>query len=75
MIFHSKACWKFDDVDKRLEELREHDLPNNFYEISKIMNYDKMPKMIKDASYHRCFIIYVIVSDNDITMKALVKHT
>ena len=31
-------------------------------------------KMVEDAFYNRFFIIYVIVSDDDSTMRAVLKH-
>ena len=31
-------------------------------------------KMVEDTLYNRSFIVYVIVSDNDSTMRAVLKH-
>ena len=58
----------FDDVDNRGEQIEEYYIPNNFEERYKIMEADSIMNMVEYALRHICFIIDIIVSDNDIKM-------
>ena len=74
MVLYSKASRKFDAAEKRGEEAEEHEYPNNFKEISKSMEDSVILKIVEDALYNRFFIIDVIISDGDRTMRAVLKH-
>ena len=74
MVLYSKACRNCDSAEKRGEEAEEHDCPKNSEGISKSMEASAILKMIEDAFFNRFFIIDVIVSDNDSTMRAVLKH-
>ena len=74
MVFYYKACRKCDSTEKRGKESEEHECPNNFDGISKSMEASAILKMVEDALYNHFFIIDVIVSDDDSTMKAVLKH-
>ena len=56
------------------EEAEEHECPNNFKGSFKSMEDYAILKMVEDAFYNHFFIIDVIVSDNDRTMQAVLKH-
>ena len=68
MVLYSKACQKCDATDKRGEEGEEHDCPNNFEGSYKIMEAAAILKMVEYEFCDCCFIIDVIVRDNDRTM-------
>ena len=74
MVLYSKACQKCDAEDKRGEEAEEHEHPKNFEGISKSMEASAIMKMIEDAFLNRFFVIDVIVSGDDRTMQAVIKH-
>ena len=74
MILYSKACRKCDAAEKRGEETEEHDWPKNFEGSSKSMEVFDILNMVEDALYNLFFIIYSIVSDNDSTIRAVLKH-
>ena len=74
MVLYSKACRKCDSAEKKGEEAEEHECPKNFEGISKITGASAIMKMVEDAYYNRFFIINVIASDNDSTMRAVLKH-
>ena len=74
MVLYSKACRKCDAAEKRREEAEEHECPNNFEGSSKVMEASVILNMVEDAFYNCFFIIDVIVSDDDSTMRALLKH-
>ena len=74
MVLYSKAFRKCDAVEKRREEAEEHECPKNFEGSSKSMEASAILKMVEDAFYNRFFIIDVIVSDDDSTMRAVLKH-
>ena len=74
MVIYSKACQKCDAAEKIREEAEEHECPNNFEGSLKIMEASTIRKMVEDAFYNRFFIIDVIVSNNDSTMRAVIKH-
>ena len=74
MVLYSKACQKCDAAEKRREEAEEHECPKNFEGSSKSMEASAILKMVEDAFYNCFFIIDVIVSDNEITMRAVRKH-
>ena len=74
MVPYSKACRKCDAADKRGEEAEEHECPKNFEGSSKSMEVSVILKMVEDAFYNRFFIIYVIVSNNESTKRAVLKH-
>ena len=66
---------KCDSAEKKGEEAEEHECPKNFEGSSKHMQASAILKMLEDAYYNRFFIIDVIVSDDDSTMRAGIKHT
>ena len=74
MVLYSKACRKCDSTEKIGEESEEHECPKNFEGISKSMEASANLKMVEDAYYNHFFIIDVIVSDDDSTMRAVLKH-
>ena len=74
MILYSKSCRKCDAAEKRGEEAEEHECPKNFEGSSKSMEASDILKMVEDALYNLFFIIYAIVSDNDSTIRAVLKH-
>ena len=74
MVLYSKACWKCDDADKRGEEAEGHECPNNFEGSSKSMEASVILKMVENAFLNCFFVIDIIVSDNDRTMRAVLKH-
>ena len=74
MVLYSKACRKCDSAEKKGEETEEHECPNNFEGSSKSMEASAILKMVEDAYYNRFFIIDVIVSDDNSTMRSVLKH-
>ena len=58
----------------RAEESEKHEFTNNFEGSSKSMETDAILNMVEDAFRHCCFIIVVIVSENDSTMQYVFKH-
>ena len=74
MVLYSQACRKCDVAEKRREEAEEHECPKNFEGSSKIIEASTILNMVEDALYNRFFIIDVIVSDDDSTMRAVLKH-
>ena len=74
MVLYSKACRKCDSAEKKGEEAEEHELPKNFEGSSKSMEASDILNMVEDAYYNRFFIIDLIVSDDDSTMHAVLKH-
>ena len=73
-VLYSKACQKCDAAKKRGEESEEHKCPKNFEGSSKSMEASTILNMVEDAFYNRFFIIDVIVSNDDSTMRAVLKH-
>ena len=74
MVLYSKVFQKCDSIENRGEESEEHECPKNFEGSSKIMEASAILKMVEDAFYNRFFIVDVIVSDNDSTMRVVLKH-
>ena len=74
MVLYSKACRKCDSAENKREEAEEHECPKNFEGSSKSMEASAILKMVEDAHYNRFFIIDAIVSDDDSTMRAVLKH-
>ena len=74
MVLYSKAFRKCDAAEKRREEAEEHECPKNFEGSSKSMEASAILNMVKDAFYNIFFIIYVIVSDDDSTMRAVLNN-
>ena len=74
MVLYSKACRKCDVLEKRREESEEHEFPNNLKGSSKIMEASAILKMVEDDFYNRFFIIDVIVSNDDSTMRVVLKY-
>ena len=74
MVIYSKACRKYDSAEKRGEEAEEHEFPNKFKGSSKSMEASVILKMLEDAFCDRFFIVDAIVSDDDRTMRAVLKH-
>ena len=74
MVLYSKACGKCDAAENRREETEEHEFPKNFEGSSKSMEASAILKMVEDAFYYHFFIIGVIVSDDDSTMRDVLKH-
>ena len=75
MVLYSKACRKCDSAEKKGEETEEHECPKNFEGSSKSMEAAAILKMVEDAYYNHFFIIDVIVSDDERTMRAVLKHS
>ena len=75
MVLYSKTCRKCDAAEKRREEVEEHGCQKNFEGSSKSMEDSAILKMVEDSFYNRFFIIYIIISDDDSIMKAVLKHT
>ena len=73
MVLYSKAFRKCDAVEKRREEAEEHECSKNFKGSSKSMEASEILKMVEDAFYNCFFIIDIIVSDDDSTMRAVLK--
>ena len=59
---------------RSIEEAEEHECPKNFEGCSKSMEVSSILKMIEDAFYNRFSIINVIVSEDDSTIRTVVKH-
>ena len=74
MVLYYKSCRNCDAAEKRGEEAEEHECPNNFEGSSKSMEASAILKMVEDAFYNRFFIVDVIVSNDDSTMRAVLKH-
>ena len=74
MVLYSRACRKCDSAEKKGEEAEEHECPKNFEGSSKSMEASAILNMVEDAYYNCFFIIDVIVSDNDSTMRAVLKY-
>ena len=74
MVIYSKAFRNCYDAEKRGEESEEHECPKNFEGISKIMEASEILNMVEDAFYNSFFIIDVVVSDNESTMRDVLKH-
>ena len=74
MFLYCKACRKCDSTEKRGEEAEEHEVPKNFEGSSKSMEASAILKMVEDTFYNRFLIVEVIVSDDDSTMRDVIKH-
>ena len=74
MVLYSRAYRKCDSAEKRAEEAEEHEFPKNFEGSSKSMEASAILKMVEDTFYNRFLIVEVIVSDDDSTMRAVLKH-
>ena len=59
---------------RKREEAEEHECPKNFKGISKSMEASAILNMVEDAFLNRFFVIDIIVSDDDSTMRAVLKH-
>ena len=57
-----------------LRKREEHECPKNFEGRSKSMEVSAVLNMVEDAFYNHFFIIDVIVSNDDSTMRAVIKH-
>ena len=74
MFLYSKAWQKFDAAEKIGEESEEHEYPKNFEGRSKSMEASAILKMVEDALYNWFFIVDAIISDDDSTVRAVLKH-
>ena len=74
MVLYSKACQKCDAEDNRREEEEEHNTQKNFEGIFKIVNTGAIIKMVEDKFFLFCFIIDVILINDDSTIRAVVNH-
>ena len=74
MVLYSKACRKYDSAENRGEEAEEHECPKNFEGSSKSMEASAVLKMVENAFCNSLFIIDIIVSNDDITMRSVLKH-
>ena len=74
MVLYSKAFRKCDAAESIREEAEEHEFPKNFEGSSKSMEASVTLKMVEDALYNRFFIIDVIVSGDDSTVRDVPKH-
>ena len=59
---------------RKREEAEEREFPKNFKGRSKSMEASAILKMVEDAFYNRFFIIDVIVSEDDSTIRYVLKH-
>ena len=75
MVLYSKACQKCDSVYKRGKETEDCEFPKNFEGNSKSMEAAKILKVVKSTFHDFCFIIDVIVSNNDGTMRAMLQQS
>ena len=71
MVLYSKAFRKCDAAEKRVEEAEEHECPKNFKGSSKRMEASAILKMKDDTFYNQFFIVDVIISDDDSTIRAV----
>ena len=71
MVPYYKSCQNCDAAEKRGEEAEEHECSKNFEGSSKSMEASAILKMVEDAFYNLFFIIDVIVSNNDSTIRAV----
>ena len=74
MVLYSKVYRKFYYSENRGEEAEEHECPENLKGGSKSMEASSIMKMVEDAFYNCFFIIDFIFSDDDRTMRAVLKH-
>ena len=74
MVLCSKAFRKRDFAEKRGEEAEGHNRPKKFEGSSKSMEASAILKMVEDAFYNQFFVVDVIVSDNNGTMRAMLKN-
>ena len=61
-------------MENRIEEAEEREFPKNFEGSSKRMEASAIMKKVEDAIYNRFFIIDVIVSEDDSTIRYVLKH-
>ena len=74
IILYPKSCRKCYHSEKIGEEAEEHDFPKNFEGGSKSMEASAILKMVEYELYNRFFIVDVIVSEDDSTMRDVLKH-
>ena len=74
MVLYFKAFRKCYATEKIGEEPEEREYPKNFEGSTKIMEGSVILNVAEDALYNQFFIIDVIVSNNDSTMRAVLKH-
>ena len=74
MVLYYKSFRKCESVEKRGEESEEHEYPKNFEGSSKSMEASTILKIVEDAFYNQFFIVDGIVSDDNSTMVAVLKH-
>ena len=74
MVLYSKACRKCDATENRGQESEEYEFPNKFEVSLKHIKVYAILKMVEHALYNRFFIIDVIISDNGITMQAVLSN-
>ena len=74
MVLYTKGCRKCAVAEKRGVMSIAHSCAKNFEGSSKSMEAEAILQMVVDAFNNRGFIVSVIVSDDDSTMKACLKH-
>ena len=74
MVLYSKACRKCDSAEKIGEEAEENECPKIFEGSSKIMEASAILKMVENTFYNYFFVVDIIVSDNDSTIRAVLKN-
>ena len=74
MVLYSKVCCKCDAAENRGAEAEEQECPMNFEGISKWVEASTILNMVDDSLYNGFFIIDVIVSDDDSTIRAVLNH-
>ena len=74
MVLYSNACRNCDAAENMGEESEEHERPKNLEGSSKIMEASSIMEIVEDAFYNHLFIIVVVVSNDDSTMRAVFKH-
>ena len=74
MFLYYKACRKCDDAEKRGKESEENEYPKNFEGSSRIMEASAILQIVDDELYNRFLIIYVIISNDESTIQAVLKN-
>ena len=71
----SKCCSTCDKAKKKNVTPKQHECPRNHDGSSKSMETEAIFRMVKDACYQKNYTIATIISDDDSTMKANLRHS
>ena len=71
----SKCCSICDKAKRKSTVPEQHECPSNHDGSSKSMETEAIFRMVKDAVYNKKYTIATIISDDDSTMKANLKHS